>query len=56
MSAASGNQRVFKLSGQKVPLTPGKYQVEGWSQKGHYEPIVFEIKEGDDKVVTLRAK
>ncbi|MGQ0761638.1 MAG: vWA domain-containing protein [Acidobacteriota bacterium] len=56
VSPASGNQRVFTRSGQKVPLTPGKYQVEGWSQKGRYDSVAFEIKEGEDKVVTLRAK
>jgi hypothetical protein len=56
VSPASANQRYFKPSGQKLPLTPGQYRVQGWSQKGKYDPVGFEIKEGDDKVVTLRAK
>jgi hypothetical protein len=56
VSSASANQKVFKRSGQKLPLTPGQYRVEGWTQKGRYDPVAFEIKEGDDKVVTLRAR
>lgn len=47
---------VFKNAGQKVPLTPGTYNVAGWTQKGNYERVVFEVKEGDDKEVILRAK
>lgn len=56
VSSASGNQKVFKQSGQKLPLTPGQYRVDGWTQKGQYAPVAFEIKEGEDKVVNLRAK
>jgi hypothetical protein len=56
VSSASGNQKVFKPSGEKLPLTPGQYRVDGWTQKGQYAPVAFEIKEGDDKVVNLRAK
>lgn len=56
VSSASGSQRLFRQSGQKLPLTPGQYRVEGWTQKGRYDPLAFEIKEGDDKTVTLRAK
>lgn len=56
VSSASGNQKAFRRSREKLPLTPGKYRVEGWSQKGRYEAVEFEIKEGDDKVVILRAR
>lgn len=56
MSAVPGNQRVFKNGGQKLPLRPGRYRVSGWSQKGSYDPVEFELKEGDDRTVVLRAK
>lgn len=56
VSSASGNQKIFKPSGQRLPLGPGQYRVDGWTQKGRYDPFSFEIKEGDDKVVSLRAK
>lgn len=56
VSSASRNQKLFRQSGQKLPLTPGQYSVDGWTHKGRYDPISFEIKEGDDKVVNLRAK
>lgn len=56
LSSASGNQKVFKRSGQKLPLTPGQYRVQAWTQKGRYDLVAFEIKEGDDNVVNLRAK
>lgn len=46
----------YKMSGKKHPLTPGMYNVIGWRKKGQYEPVVFEIKEGEDKEVILRAK
>jgi len=47
---------VFKNGGQKIPLTPGTYNVMGWRQKGNYDRVVFEIKEGDEKEVILQAK
>ncbi len=47
---------VFKNGGQKIPLTPGTYNVIGWAQKGNYERVVFEVKEGEDKEVILQAK
>jgi hypothetical protein len=56
VSSASRNQKLFRQSGQKLPLTPGQYSVDGWTHKGRYDPISFEIKEGEDKVVNLRAK
>jgi hypothetical protein len=56
MSSVPGNQKIFKNGGQKLPLRPGRYRVHGWDQKGVYEPAVFDIKEGEDKTVTLRAR
>ncbi len=56
MSRADGNERIFKMSGERHPLTPGRYTVTGWSQKGNYERITFEIREGEDKTVALRAR
>ena len=56
MSAVPGNQKIFKNGGQRLPLRPGRYRVHGWDQKGVYEPVVFEVKEGEDKTVALRAR
>jgi hypothetical protein len=55
-STEPGNLHIFRNSGQKYPLTPGRYNVEGWQQKGFYGRIVFEIKEGEEKEIVLRAK
>jgi len=55
-STDGGNQRIFRNSNEKYPLVPGRYKVAGWNQKGNYAPVSFEIKEGDDKIVVLRAK
>ncbi len=56
VSSGSRKQKIFKQSGQKLALTPGQYSVDGWAHKGRYDSTSFEIKEGDDKVVNLRAK
>jgi hypothetical protein len=56
VSRADGNERIFRMSGERHPLTPGRYRVAGWTQKGNYEQVTFEIKEGEDKTVALRAK
>ncbi|HLG18036.1 MAG TPA: VWA domain-containing protein [Blastocatellia bacterium] len=55
-STANGNERIFRNSNEKYPFTPGRYSVTGWRQKGEYDRIDFEVKEGEDKVVVLRAK
>lgn len=44
----------FHNSGQKYPFTPGTYNVVGW--RGKYDRVVFEIREGEEKEVVLRAK
>lgn len=51
-----GNERIFRNSGEKYAFTPGRYSVMGWKQKGEYDRVVFEVKEGEDKLVVLRAK
>ncbi|MEW6207049.1 MAG: hypothetical protein AB1631_01685 [Acidobacteriota bacterium] len=56
VSRAGGNERIFKMSGERHPLTPGRYAVTGWTQKGNYERVTFEIREGEDKTVALRAR
>lgn len=55
-STDGGNQRIFRNSNEKYPLIPGRYNVAGWSQKGNYATVSFEIKEGDDRIVVLRAR
>ena len=46
----------FKVSGKAIPLTPGKYVVKGWRNKGNYSDVTFSIKEGERKQVVLRTK
>ena len=53
------SKNIFKNSGEKIPLLPGKYVVSGWQHKankdkGKYEDVEFEVKEGDDKEVILK--
>jgi len=43
----------FKNSGKRLPLLPGTYNVVGW--RGDYERVVFEVVEGEDTEVVLRA-
>ncbi len=45
---------VYKNAGEKYPFTPGTYNVVGW--RGNYDPVVFEVKVGDDKEIILREK
>ena len=53
---ANGKNSSYRNSGEKYPLTPGKYQLTGWKHKGNYEPVYFEVKAGEEKVVYLRRK
>lgn len=46
--------RNFKMSGVKHPLAQGTYYVIGWG--GNYDRVLFEVKEGQETVVRLRAK
>ncbi|MFQ5652710.1 MAG: hypothetical protein ACE5IY_22480 [bacterium] len=46
----------YKMSGKKHPLTPGRYNVTGWRHKGQYNRVVFDLQEGQDIDVVLRAK
>jgi len=45
----------YHNAGQQYPLTPGKYYVNGWPKKMNYERVVFEVKEGVDIEVVMRA-
>jgi hypothetical protein len=47
---------VYRRGGVKHPLLPGKYKADGWRQKGNYDPVDFEIKDGDDIEVVLKGK
>ncbi len=40
----------------RIPLTPGEYQLEGWSQLGDFDLIYFEIAVGEEQQFVLRAK
>lgn len=58
MGRGADGRRVspVKRSGKKYPLTPGTYNVTGWSHKGDYDKVVFTIAVGEDKEVVLRRK
>jgi hypothetical protein len=56
LSRAGKNQNIFKMSGAKIPLTAGSYQVNGWRQKGNYEVVSFEVAVGENKQIILKAK
>ncbi|MEZ4825455.1 MAG: hypothetical protein R3C61_04050 [Bacteroidia bacterium] len=56
ISLPDGKAQTFHNSGQKYALTPGKYQLTGWSHKGNYSPVVFEIKEGETKEIVLQSQ
>ena len=47
---------VFKRSGEQHPLTPGIYNVQGWKKKGKYDRATFEIIEGEETEVILKAR
>lgn len=55
VSTESGQERIHKLSNEKHPILPGRYRVDGWSQKGRYAPVFFEVATGEDKTVYLRS-
>lgn len=52
---ASG-RRSYQTTGKTIPLTPGRYRLEGWDRMGTYDPIEFEIQAGEEKEITLRDK
>ncbi len=41
-------------AGEPIPLIPGSYRVKGWSHKGTYGLIDFEVRSGDEKEIVLR--
>lgn len=43
-------------TGKLIPLIPGEYQLEGWSQLGDFDTIYFEIAVGEAKEFVLRPK
>lgn len=56
LSRAGKNQNIFKMSGARIPLTAGSYQVKAWRQKGNYEVVSFEVAVGENKQIILRAR
>ncbi len=55
-SKAGSNTTVFWNSDKLYPLRPGSYTVRGWRQKGDYESVTFEVREGEETEVILKAK
>ena len=52
----TSGRSVYKTSGQKIPMLPGRYRVLGWRQKGTYDPVEFEVRLSEEQIVTLREK
>lgn len=48
------SSRTLRGSGLQIPLTPGRYRVEGWEELGNFEPVEIEIAVGEDKEIVLR--
>ncbi len=46
----------ISVTSRRIPLTPGEYRVEGWSQVGDFDPVLFEVAVGEDKEIVLRDK
>lgn len=51
-----GERGVYQRGGVPLPLLPGRYRVEGWSQKGSYDPVEFDVRVDEEQTVVLRAK
>ena len=56
VSRVGSPQRVYRNSGVKHALTPGSYTVAGWTRKGDYDLVTFEVAAGEDKEVVLHGK
>ncbi len=50
----SKNNRTYRNGGESYPVPADTYHVEGW--QGEYDIVVFEVKEGENTEVILRAK
>lgn len=53
---ADAKRSVYWNSDEEKPLRPGLYVVDGWSNKGEYEPVTFVVNEGELTEVVLQAK
>lgn len=51
---ATRRTTMFFLSGQPIPLTPGRYRVEGWERLGTFEPVEVDVAAGEEVEVVLR--
>ncbi len=43
-------------TGQRIPLVPGEYKLEGWSNIGNYDAVLFEMTVGEEKELSLQNK
>ena len=55
VGAGSGGRGRYTRGGTPIPLTAGSYFVEGWKNKGQYPKVAFEVTEGEDQAIVLRA-
>ena len=46
----------IERTGAPIPLVAGEYRAEGWSGRGSFDVVYFEIAVGDEKEIVLRDK
>ncbi len=46
----------ISVTGRRIPLVPGEYQLEGWDRMGDFEAVVFAMTVGEEKEIVLRDK
>lgn len=56
IAAAGGRRSRQRTSGTRFPLIAGKYTANGWSHLGEFDPVVFQITNGTETEVIIRAK
>ena len=56
ITAAGGRRNRNRQSGERFPLIAGHYTAKGWSQLGEFDLVEFQITNGEETEIILRAK
>ncbi len=56
ITAEGGRRSRQRTSGERFHLIAGKYTAQGWSQLGEFDPVEFQVTNGMETEVILRAK
>lgn len=46
----------ISVTGKRIPLVPGEYQLEGWDRMGDFDPVFFTMTAGEEKEIVLQDK